>query len=747
LNAPPLARIRPRLLYGWCGSSLLVVDPEGRVSGGLTGWYFRQTRFLSALALELNGARPYFCSAAEAAPGKLELAYIFPPVEKGGGGGSGSGASGARDGLLFRNLDVRLGFELHPASLDVVLCITSRWQDVEALEVAWFLGADYATVDEAHFAYRDRELHVTEEPMESGMLFRSRDPRFPLETQVVGSGTRWRHGRARLSAELSLARQQTVELRLHARAHDETEPLSQTDEVRREARVRAWRAGVTRVQAPAEPPLLEFTERAFDDLGSLALLEGRDDEWMTPGAGVPLYLSLWGRDALTAAWQASVFDRAELLGDALNKLQRLQGRVLDSRRDEQPGRILNQGKMDAFSRITNAPYARSYADFASPFDFIIGLGYRWALTNDLEALTPHFRAAQRVLDWADQHGDRDGDGYLEYLTRAPDGPTHQGWKDSENAIVDEAGGQVSPPIAPCEIQGYWYAALQIMAALSARRGERASALELWRRATDLKERFNRDFWMEDEGFLAFGLDAEKRPIRAITSNPGQCLATGIVSDEHVSRLVRRLFAPDLFSGWGIRTLSNQNPAYNPLDYHLGSVWPVENGTILFGLRRYGLSEQTEQLARALYDLGRLWPGGRVPECVGGYGKEEFAHPGVYPRANAPQTWNQSVFPLLLQSLLGLVPFAPLRLLLIDPQLPSWLPDITLRGLRVGDAVVDLRFRRASGGETRHQVLRKSGKVRVLRQAWVQSFSADSWQRAHDLVETVRARRRYANRGG
>jgi glycogen debranching enzyme len=740
-SIPPLARIRPGQLYGWCGSSLLVVDPEGRIGEGLTGWYFRQTRFLSALVLELNGAPPFFCSSAEVGPGEIELAYTFPPVEKGGGGGSGSGASGRRGDLLFRNLDVRLGYELHPASLDIRLLVTSRWQDAVQLDVSWAFAADYATVDEAHFGSRERVIEVASAPGERGVIFCSRDPRFPLETRVHAGGAEWRFREDLLQTEVRLERQKPLELRLHVRAVDVSESISAGDEALREARVRAWRQGVARVHAPAETPLVEITERAFDDLGSLALLEGPDKEWMTLGAGVPLYQSLWGRDALTAAWQASAFDRGELLGSALERLTRLQGRTVDPARDEEPGRILNQGKMDPFARRLDLPFARSYADFASPFDFIIGLGHRWGMTGDLAGLEPQFDAARKVLDWADGYADRDGDGYLEYLTRGADGPTHQGWKDSENAIVDHAGEQVGPPIAACEIQGYYYVSLQIMAVLSAAMGERASAARLWSRARELKERFNRDFWMEDEGFLAFGLDARKRPIRAITSNAGQCLATGIVSGEHVPRLVRRMFEPDLFSGWGIRTLSTGNPAYNPLDYHLGSVWPVENATILFGLKRYGLNEPVEQLARALYDLARLWPGGRTPECVGGYGRDEHAHPGVYPRANAPQSWNQSAFPLLLQSLLGLVPFAPLHLLLVDPVLPPWLPELTLRGLRVGDATVDLRFRRSRDGRSRHQVLARRGKLRVVRQAWVQSFSADRWQRLHDLIESVRGRSR------
>jgi glycogen debranching enzyme len=758
----PLARIRPDLLYAWRGSSLVIAAPDGSLgrdpsagfAADLTGWYFRQTRFLSRLALTLAGEPPYFCSSAEAAPHLLELAYVYPPVVKGGGGGSGSGASGERQGLLFRDLDVRLDLRVHPASLDVLLRITSRWQDDVRLDVAWALAADFATIDEAHFGYREEEVPVAAGAAPTGAVFRSGHPELPLVTQVIaeahgaseggdgdgagGTTPEWRWEAGRLHGSVVLRRQRTAEVRLHVRAIDRSDPVDAEGERRREARVRAWRGGVVKVHAPGEPPLVEITERALDDLASLALLEGPEDEWLTLGAGVPLYQALWGRDALTAGWQAAVFDRAELLGDALTRLGRLQGRAFDAERDEEPGRILNQGKMDPLSRLTGRPFARSYADYASPFDFVIGLGHRWALVGTREVVEPHFGAALAVLDWARKRGDADGDGYLEYLTRSPHGPTHQGWKDSENAVVDERGRQVPPPIAPCEVQGYWYASLQIMSVLSGVIGDAEAARALWQEADALKERFNRDFWMEREGFVAFGLDAGKGPIRALTSNAGQCLATGIVSDEHVPRLVRRMFEPDLFSGWGVRTLSSRNPAYNPLDYHLGSVWPVENGTILFGLKRYGLSERVEQLARALYDLARLWPGGRAPECVGGYARSEYAHPGVYPRANAPQAWNQSVLPILLQSLLGLVPFAPLHLLLVDPMLPAWLPELTVRNLRVGEATVALRFRRDARGRSHHEVLERSGKLKVVRQAWIQSFSTDVWDRLADAYATIRA---------
>jgi glycogen debranching enzyme len=473
------------------------------------------------------------------------------------------------------------------------------------------------------------------------------------------------------------------------------------------------------------------------DLGSFALLEGPREEWLTPGAGVPLYMALWGRDALTASWQGGMLDRGAMLEDVLAGLDRRQGTRVDPSRDEEPGRIINQVKWDPITRISHAGFDRYYADVASPFMFLIGLGYHYALTGNLEHVRRRWAAALRVLEWADRYGDRDGDGYIEYLTRSPHGPRHQGWKDSENAVVDEHGEQVAPPIAPCEIQGYWHVSLQFMAVMAAALGDSGRALELWRQAAALKERFNRDFWLEDEGFVAFGLDADKRPIRVLTSNAGQCLPTGIVDADHVARLVRRLFEPDLFSGWGIRTLSTRNPAYQPLDYHLGSVWPVENGTIVFGLRRYGFTDRTHELVRGLYDLARLWPDGRTPECVGGYAREEAAHPGCYPRSNRPQLWNQSIWPILVQSLLGIVPYAPGRLLMVDPALPDWLPDLTLKRLRVGDATVTLRFRREGDGSSSYEVVEREGKLRVVRQPWLESFAAHPWDRISDLVESAK----------
>jgi glycogen debranching enzyme len=295
---------------------------------------------------------------------------------------------------------------------------------------------------------------------------------------------------------------------------------------------------------------------------------------------------------------------------------------------------------------------------------------------------------------------------------------------------------VPAPLATCELQGYWYAAQQLMAAMSWARGERESAKAFWQNAMDLKARFNRDWWMDDVSFLALAMDGDKRLARTIASNVGHCLASGIISDEHIPPVVGRLFAPDMFSGWGIRTLSTSHPSYNPLAYHLGSVWPVENATIAFGLRRFGFDARAIDLARAMLDLAGLYDLGRVPECVGGYARSELPHPGAYPRANPIQAWNQSALPLLIHTILGLQPVALLDLLVVDPALPAWLPEIIVRDLRLGGAVATLRFWRDGSGQSHAEVVRHRGTFHLVRQPPLESLTAGLRDRAAALVETI-----------
>jgi glycogen debranching enzyme len=330
----------------------------------------------------------------------------------------------------------------------------------------------------------------------------------------------------------------------------------------------------------------------------------------------------------------------------------------------------------------------------------------------------------------------DGDGYLEYQTRSSKGTKNQGWKDSGDAIVYDDGRPVPAPIATCELQGYWYIAQELMALLSWVMGARHDAADYRKSASALKQRFNHDWWVEDEQFIALALDPDKRQITAPTSNVGHCLACGIIDRERLPAVVGRMFAPDLFSGWGIRTFSDKHAYYNPISYHRGTVWAVEQATIIFGLRRFGFDARALDLTQALFELALLYPEYRIPECIGGYPRRAMEAPGAYPRANAPQLWNATAFPLAVQTLLGLVPIASMNTLVVDPVLPTWLPDIVMHDLRVGDAKVTLRFWRDRDGASKWDVLHRQGELHIVRQPPPESLSATWTERAADVFQSI-----------
>jgi glycogen debranching enzyme len=733
------AQNRPEAQYAWRGPSMLILDNEGK-SGtrDFQGYYFRETRFLRDLRLEIDRESAFLSAAARVAPNEVAFTYVHPKVPL-KGAGSGTGGRKKTDGILQRDLDLYLRYRVRPASIEATLEIANRWQEAAQVELAWVLSADYADIDgtKGPAGRRKQDAVVLAEPVENGVEFRYQHEKLPFETHVaVEGGGSWSFEDGRLSARISLERQKRVEIRLVARAIDPEDPIDAASERKREEKLEQWLQSATRLYAPGETPLVSLVNEHVHTLGSLALLDGKEEDWMAPAAGIPLYPSYWARDAMTAGWQAAMWDRGELVAAALPTANRLQGTKVDERRAEQPGRIIRQHRRDPRSRLGKTPFDRFYADFSSPFMFILSLGNAYAWSGERKLLERHYDACRRVLDWARNYADRDGDGYVEYLNPSKHGPPHEGWKDSGNAVVYEDGRQVKPPIAPAEIQGYWYAALQFAAVFSAVVGSKEDALAYWNEAKKLKQRFNRDFWVEEEGVPGFGLDSEKRLIKSVVSNAGHCLTTGIIEDEKLPRVVRRLFQPDMFSGWGIRTLSAKNPAYNPQSYHLGSVWAVENGTILFGLRRFGFDDRAIELARALYDLARIWDDGFIPEAVGGYDRHTHPFPGAYPRANSPQAWNLSQLPLLVQSLLGMRPVAALETLAVDPVLPPWLPELTLRDLRVGGATATLRFWRDEDGDSHHEVVEQSGTLHIVNQPPLDALNVGLWDRLGALAEGV-----------
>lgn len=723
------ALIRPDILYAWRGPSLLIVSARGAATqdAQLTGYYHREARFLSEARLEVDGQRPWLCEAAIVAPDRLEFTYIYPEVAKYGGGGTGqSGDDEPRDaqGLPQRALNIRVVWQVRIDGLEITTHIENASRETLDFDAAWVLDADFADIQEAQSAERRQEAPVRREAHTTGVSFHYDHPRLPFST-ICRSEALQRH--------LHLEPKTSLEWRLQVTPSTGDEALPADEIQRREHRFEEWRRGFTHASVPGNRIFEQALERNIADVASFALMDGRPDEWLTLQAGVPLYPALFGRDAITAGWQAGYLDRGAALDAALTRLGRLQSDHDDEWRDAEPGRIPYQMRSGPLALLDINPYSAYYADFASPLMFVIALANLYAWTGDAEALDRHWDAARRILDWARQRGDRDKDGYLEYLTRSTAGTKNQGWKDSGDAIVYEDGSPVPAPIATCELQGYWFAAQQLMGALCWIKGARADAKAHLAAAADLKRRFNADWWIESESCPALALDPDKQPVSAVTSNAGHCLATGIIDREHVRPLVGRLFASDMFSGWGIRTLSARHRHYNPLSYHRGTVWPVEQGTIVFGLRRYGCDARAHDLAAAMFDLACLYPEYRIPECVGGYARGDRPTPAAYPQANTPQLWNASAFPLVVQSLLGLVPLAPYEVLVVDPALPDWIPELTLHDLRVGSAQVTLRFWRRADGSSDYELVSKHGTLRIVRQPPPEAFDVSLWERLTSLA--------------
>jgi glycogen debranching enzyme len=532
-------------------------------------------------------------------------------------------------------------------------------------------------------------------------------------------------------------------------------PLIDGEELKSQYRCRSFTAGTapfdrrresflheaTTVSSPAvqtlAPVVVGALDRAKHDLAALRLHDFDHGEraW-TMAAGLPVYVSLFGRDTLTAAWEAAVVS-SDMMRGTLAELARWQGTEVNDWRDEQPGKMLHQAESGPLATLNVNPLARYYGSITTSGFYPVIVSELWHWTGDKSLVRPFAEAARRSLRWLDEYADRDRDGFYEYETRSEQGLRNQGWKDSDDAIVHEDGSQAPAPISTCEEQGFVYLAKLHLSELFWWLGEKDEARRLYHQATELKKRFNEAFWMGDLGFFAMALDSAKRQVKSIGSNAGHCLATGVVNDELVVPTADRLFAEDMFSGWGIRTLSSRHAAYNPYSYHRGSIWPVEHGSFAVGLVRYGLHQHVERLCRAQFEAASLFDCCRLPELFAGHQRDaDHPFPAQYPHANSPQAWSASSVWCFLQALLGLYPYAPLNLLLVDPHLPAWLPDITVRNLHVGRAVIDLRFYRMKSGESDYDVLDKRGPLHVVRQPSPWSLTATFGERLEDALSSL-----------
>lgn len=443
----------------------------------------------------------------------------------------------------------------------------------------------------------------------------------------------------------------------------------------------------------------------------LRLLMVESDWGPVVTAGTPWFACVFGRDGLITALESLMFC-PDLARAMLRVLAQYQGRVVDLWKEEEPGKIfheLRRGEMARLGEVAHTPYYGT-ADATPLWLILLNQTFRW--TGDRALVDELWDNALRALDWIDQYGDVDGDGYVEYQCSSADGLINHGWKDSAVSVFDENGELAEQPIALVEIQGYVYAAKAGMAELAAMRGDNELAERLARQAADLKEGFNRDFWVDDRSFFAFALDGQKRQVRTITSNPGQALWSGIVDPVLARRMVHRFKSSDLLSGWGVRCVADSEAGYNPMGYHLGTVWPWDVALLVAGLRRYGFTQDAHTIGTQLYRAGLEFLYYRFPEVFTGFSRSHNPFPVPYPVSCTPQAWSAGATLQLLQAFLGIYPDAGNHRVTLDPALPSWLEEVRVSNLRIGDATLDLRFTLHDEFST-VQVLNKRGRLDVM----------------------------------
>jgi glycogen debranching enzyme len=454
--------------------------------------------------------------------------------------------------------------------------------------------------------------------------------------------------------------------------------------------------------------LNKIMNRSFHDLRVLRSHVGHQEYF---AAGLPWFATLFGRDSIITALQTLAYS-PKSAEQTIRLLASYQGRAVNQWREEQPGKILHELRVGEMARLGEIPHTPYYGTIDATPLFLVLIGRHAAWTGDLTLFNELRSNVESALHWMSEYGDLDGDGYIEYVGLSEKGLTNQGWKDSGDGIVNGDGSLVTPPVALVEVQGYVYQAKIMLAELYRRAGEVARAETLQHEADELRAAFNKEFWL-DEGFYALALQAEKRPADVMSSNAGHALWAGIADPDKARLTVERLMADDMFNGWGIRTLSETEHCYNPLGYHLGTVWPHDNSLVAAGFKRYGFDYAALRVFVGMVEAAAHFDAYRLPELFAGFRKDDYGVAVRYPVACQPQAWAAGAVPFLLTTLLGLVPEAfENRLRIVRPIFPDFINQVEVHRLRVGAARVDLKFERICDN-IEVKVLKLDGRLDVV----------------------------------
>jgi glycogen debranching enzyme len=684
------------------GNSVLITNRDGQIPWPSDkGLYFFDTRLISSWRIYANGEVWDLLGEGNIThyASRIFLTNRTIATEDGDIPPRTLGLALGRsiDGGVHEDLDI-VNHGMKPVRFNLEIAIRSDF-------------ADLFEVKSGHIVRRGRI--VTQWSDDEALLrttYRNRDFRREVVIVIRQSGSRPVYANGRISFEVDLAPRaawhgcllyELVDGEVRFEAPENC--LANSDQSKVGQRLADWQRAVLKVRTGNEE-FYRFFRQAIDDMAALRLpIECTNDMQFVPAAGVPWFVALFGRDSLIASLQNALVYPGFARG-TLAVLGSLQAKERDDFRDAEPGKIMHEmrlGELAHFKRVPHTPY---YGTADATMLFLIVLHVAWRCTGDANLLRQHLATAEGCLQWIDTYGDRDGDGFQEYATRSPAGYENQSWKDSGEAVVYPDGLPVMGPKALCELQGYVYDAWVRMAEIFDELDQVERARALREKAKALFRRFNDTFWDEDSGFYAYALDGQKQKVMTVASNPGHCLWSGIIPPDRARRVVQRLMEPDMWSGWGIRTLSAKHPAYNPYSYQNGSVWPHDNGIIAMGFRRYGFAEEAARVARDVSRAAGYFARHQVPELYAGIQRDMTNFPVQYLGANVPQAWAAGSAFAFLQAILGFQPDAPHDRLYLDPALPTWLPDLTLIDLKVGKRTFDLRFWR-DGEKTLWEVLK------------------------------------------
>ena len=686
------------------GDTFLVTERSGQVRRGRSGLYHRDVRYLDTYHVTLNGADLVLLTAANTDFHRSRSYLTNPRL--------GGYRTEVRAGLLMIELTREIENERFVEEWEIRSF--ARADARFTLSIA--LGASFEDLFEVRRIERPRPRVVFARWDDSRreLTYRYRDRDFEREMRLAfecEKDDRLRYSTDQVAIDHVLAPRATWRLRCEAAFHDPDasgrDVRAPTEEAESEGPEHLHKLLPYPVLRCGDQAVVRAWEQARADLTALHLRPVAGS--FLPAAGVPWFATLFGRDALITGFQLVHGNAGPARASLLRLAQFQYDGPVDAAREAEPGKMPHELRDGELAHFRVPPQRPAYTTADATLLYPILLHETWRWTGDHGLVRQLMPVAERCLAWAERYGDRDGDGLQEFL-RSPGqhGYRQMGWKDSDGACVDERGEVPAGPYALVELQGYWYDALIRTAELRERVLE-DDAGDLRALAAGLRARIEELFWMEDLGSYAFGLDGNKRPIRSIASNAGHLLWSGVPMAERARRVAERFLVDDMWTGWGIRTLSRDNPAYNPIAYHLGTVWPHDNSIVAAGFARYGHRAAAARIAMGILAAAVRFEHGSLPELWSGVPRTRASVPVPYLDANRPQAWAAGTPPFLVRSLLGLDADPVERRLIVDPDIPDDLGEIELVDLEALGARVHLRAR---GRE--HEVVSTVGEIEVTR---------------------------------